>query len=90
MIVAQANGQVGGLVIERGDDGVVVVRLNRPERRNMIDTVTAQQLTTLFIAANTDSSIRSFLITGVADVYCTGADAVSAADTPTPGTLEYR
>jgi 2-(1,2-epoxy-1,2-dihydrophenyl)acetyl-CoA isomerase len=90
MIVAQANGQVGGLVIERGDDGVVVVRLNRPERRNMIDTVTAQQLTTLFIAANTDSSIRSFLITGVADVYCTGADAVSAADTPTPGTLDYR
>jgi 2-(1,2-epoxy-1,2-dihydrophenyl)acetyl-CoA isomerase len=79
-----------GLDIERRDDGVVVVRLARPERHNAIDADTASALAQLLTAANVDRAVRSILLTGVDDKFCTGADAVSDPNAPKPSTLDYR
>ncbi|MGD9701299.1 MAG: enoyl-CoA hydratase/isomerase family protein [Acidimicrobiia bacterium] len=82
--------QLAGLEIERHDDGVMVVRLARPERRNAIDGATALALTTLLHAANTSRELRSIVITGVDGTFCTGADVVSDPNAPKPSTIDYR
>jgi 2-(1,2-epoxy-1,2-dihydrophenyl)acetyl-CoA isomerase len=79
-----------GLNVDRHDDGVVVVRLARPERHNTIDVATASALTQLLVEANTDRSIRSIVLSGVDDKFCTGADVVSDPNAPKPSTLDYR
>jgi 2-(1,2-epoxy-1,2-dihydrophenyl)acetyl-CoA isomerase len=79
-----------GLNVDRHDDGVVVVRLARPERHNTIDVATASALTQLLVEANTDRSIRSIVLGGVDDKFCTGADVVSDPNAPKPSTLDYR
>ncbi len=76
--------------IERRDDGVVIVRLARPERHNAIDNVTARELTRLLTDANVDRSIRAILWTGVDGKFCTGADVVGDPNAPKPSTLDYR
>jgi 2-(1,2-epoxy-1,2-dihydrophenyl)acetyl-CoA isomerase len=79
-----------GIELQRSDDGVVTVRLARPERRNAIDIETARALTGLLLDANTDRSVRAFLLTGVDRTYCTGADVVGDPNAPMPAALDYR
>ena len=79
-----------GLDIERRDDGVMVIALARPERHNAIDAATASDLAGLLTDANVDKQIRSIVMTGVDDKFCTGADAVSDPNAPKPSTLDYR
>ena len=79
-----------GLDIERRDDGVVIVRLARPERHNAIDAATASNFAGFLTDANVDRAIRSIVVTGIDDKFCTGADAVSDPDAPKPSTLDYR
>jgi 2-(1,2-epoxy-1,2-dihydrophenyl)acetyl-CoA isomerase len=76
--------------IERQDTGVVVLRLDRPERKNAIDGQTAVALTAWLQAANTDRSIRSIVVTGVDGSFCTGADVVGDPNAPKPAALDYR
>ena len=79
-----------GLSVDQSTDGLVTIRLQRAERKNAIDVATARQLTSLFVSANTDSTVRSFLITGVDDVFCTGADVVSTSGQQLPPSIDYR
>ena len=72
-----ASERRAGLEIERHDDGVTVVRLARPERRNAIDAETAVVLTGWLQDANTDRDVRAIVVTGVEGTFCTGADVVS-------------
>jgi 2-(1,2-epoxy-1,2-dihydrophenyl)acetyl-CoA isomerase len=81
---------IAGLDIERRQDGVVIVRLARPERHNAIDAATASSLAQFLTEANVDRTIRSIVVTGTDDKFCTGADAVSDPDAPKPSTLDYR
>jgi 2-(1,2-epoxy-1,2-dihydrophenyl)acetyl-CoA isomerase len=81
--------QIAGIEIER-DGGVTTVRLSRPERRNAIDRDTAVALTQFLLAANTDRTIRSILVTGVEGTFCTGADVVVDPNAPVLTTLDYR
>lgn len=78
------------VVVERDESGVVVVRLDRPQQRNGIDPDSAERLTALFKGANTDASMRAFVLTGTGRDYCTGAD-LAAGKTPDQfTTLDYR
>jgi 2-(1,2-epoxy-1,2-dihydrophenyl)acetyl-CoA isomerase len=85
-----ASERHAGLEIERRDDGVAVIRLARPQRRNAIDGETAVALTTLLHEANTDRELRALVVTGVEGTFCTGADVVSDPDAPKPSTIDYR
>jgi enoyl-CoA hydratase/carnithine racemase len=64
-----------GLRIE-GQGNVVVLRLDRPHRRNAIDRDTAIALTAFLEGATTDRQVRAMVVTGTDRDFCTGADIV--------------
>ncbi|HYI63078.1 MAG TPA: crotonase/enoyl-CoA hydratase family protein [Acidimicrobiales bacterium] len=55
-------------------DGVTVVRIGRPERRNAIDSATAQRLHDELIAFDEDPDLRVAVLTGDERAFCAGAD----------------
>ena len=67
-------------------DGVAVLTLNRPERKNAINDVMAYEWTEAVAALNEDPDVRSMVFTGAGDAFCAGADfarfedAVAAKD----------
>lgn len=62
------------LVIERPADGVVLVRLNRPERLNAINEVLLGELTETCDAVALDRTIRVMVLTGAGRGFCSGID----------------
>jgi 2-(1,2-epoxy-1,2-dihydrophenyl)acetyl-CoA isomerase len=82
--------QIAGLEVARHQSGVVAITLSRAERRNAIDVDTAVALADLLVAANTDRTVRSIVVTGVGGNFCTGADVVSDPNAPKASTLDYR
>lgn len=54
--------------------GVAVVRIGRPERRNAIDSATAQRLHDELIAFDEDPDLRVAVLTGDETAFCAGAD----------------
>ena len=67
------------LEVERSEQGVVTITLNRPERKNAINgTMWAELLTTFRdIAASRDD--RVVVLTGAGGAFCSGADLSSGA-----------
>jgi len=57
-------------------DGVVVVRIGRPGRRNAIDSATAQRLHDELLAFDADPDARVAVLTGDEQAFCAGADLV--------------
>jgi 2-(1,2-epoxy-1,2-dihydrophenyl)acetyl-CoA isomerase len=82
--------RIAGWEIDRRDDGVVVIRLARPERHNAIDGDSARALTKIFQDANAGPGVRAFVLTGTESTYCTGADVVGNPNIPRPGPLDFR
>jgi enoyl-CoA hydratase len=64
------------LKLETPAPGVLVVRLNRPEVRNAINTKMGQELVDLFTGINADpAGTRCIVLTGVGDkAFCSGGD----------------
>jgi enoyl-CoA hydratase/carnithine racemase len=58
----------------RGDDGVFVVTLNRPDRRNAIDGEMADGLRIAFENAADDGSVRAVILTGKGRAFSAGGD----------------
>jgi enoyl-CoA hydratase len=54
--------------------GVTVVRIGRPEKRNAIDSATAQRLHDEFLAFERDEDARVAVLTGDDASFCAGAD----------------
>jgi enoyl-CoA hydratase/carnithine racemase len=64
----------GPLRVERSADGVVVLTLHLPERRNaMTEALTAAWGTTV-ADLSTDDSVRAVLVTGAGPAFCAGGD----------------
>lgn len=79
-----------GLNIEHVE-GVVTVRLQRPERRNAIDRRTCEELTRFFEQATADASIRAIVLTGTGRDFCSGADVVATSGQESElSPLDYR
>jgi enoyl-CoA hydratase len=76
--------------VERLDDGaIVVLTINRPHRRNALDSHTLAQLHQLLDTLNGDPAARAVVLTGAGNAFCAGADIkaqpedlVDAAATP--------
>ena len=62
------------LILERPSDGIVVVRLNRPERLNAINETMQTELTTALSDFTTDRSVRAVVLTGAGRGFCAGID----------------
>jgi enoyl-CoA hydratase len=64
-----------GIEVERLDDGAIVVaRINRPHRRNALDSQTLAELHRLLDDVDSDPSARVLVLTGVGAAFSAGAD----------------
>ena len=72
---------MSGLLVER-DGPVTVVTINRPERRNAVDSATALELYETFTVFDTDDDASVAILTGAGGYFCAGADlkALSEGD----------
>lgn len=60
------------------DDGVAVVTINRPERRNALDAEHYEGLSQAWVRVRDDPAVRVAIITGAGDkAFCAGADIKS-------------
>ena len=63
------------------DDGPVrVVTIDRPERRNAVDSVAAEALLDAFVEFDVDQSLAVAVLTGSGGYFCAGADLHALAD----------
>lgn len=63
------------LRIEHHDDGVSVVTVNRPEKRNALNLATIDELVDFFAAAPR-AGVRAVLLAGAGDHFCAGLDLI--------------
>jgi enoyl-CoA hydratase len=61
-------------------DGVMVMTLNRPERRNAVNGALARQLRAALDRLDSDLSLRVGVVTGAGGSFCTGLDLKALAD----------
>lgn len=57
-----------------GADGVLLIALNRPDRRNAIDDAMADALRAAFERAATDAEVRAVILTGEGKAFSAGGD----------------
>ena len=62
------------LIVERSEDGIVTVTLNRPEKKNAINGVMWDELMATFRAVAESATDRVLVLTGAGDAFCAGAD----------------
>ena len=79
----------GSVVVER-DGPVVIITINRPERRNAVDREAASGLVEAFRHFDADQTASVAVLTGAGSTFCAGADlhAIAAGDpneVTTPG-----
>lgn len=55
-------------------DGIATVTLNRPEKRNALNTAVLEGLTRIFHELETDTAVRVVVIRGVGKAFCAGLD----------------
>jgi enoyl-CoA hydratase/carnithine racemase len=67
------------LLVEH-DGPVTVVTINRPERRNAVDSVCADQLREAFVAFDGDEERSVAVLAGAAGTFCAGADLKAVAE----------
>ncbi len=67
------------LVVEH-DGPVRVICINRPERRNAVDSVCADQLRDAFVAFDLDEAASVAVLTGTGGTFCAGADLKAIAE----------
>jgi enoyl-CoA hydratase/carnithine racemase len=57
-----------------GDDGVLLITLNMPERMNAFTVQMADELEQAFRDANCDDNVRAIIVTGAGRAFCAGMD----------------
>jgi enoyl-CoA hydratase len=73
------GGSVEHLLTER-DGQVLVVTMNRPERRNALSLEMMDGMAAAWDEANADPDIRAVVLTGAGGAFCAGADLEAMVD----------
>ncbi len=73
-------------IIYEKKDGVAVITLNRPEKRNAINLQLSRELMQALDEAEKDDEVRAVILTGGPKCFCAGADlaAVQASESGEP------
>ena len=73
--------------VSRGDDGVCLVTLDRPEAKNALSVEMRDTLVETVREARADPAVRALLLTGSGDAFCAGMDlgASTVAQAGKPG-----
>jgi 2-(1,2-epoxy-1,2-dihydrophenyl)acetyl-CoA isomerase len=72
------------LVLEELDHGLLTVVLNRPERRNALNSELCGQLVDILLRAATAGEVRAVLLKGAGGTFCVGGDVKAMAETSAP------
>ncbi|GIU84713.1 MAG: enoyl-CoA hydratase [Acidimicrobiales bacterium] len=59
---------------------VLVVTIDRPERRNAVDAATAESLYGVFVEFESDAETKAAVLTGAGGTFCAGADLKAIAE----------
>lgn len=65
---------------ERREPGIVVVSINRPERRNALTRAMFEDLAALWPELASDAAVRTVILTGGGAAFCSGADLGESLD----------
>lgn len=68
------------VIVERPEAHLAVVRLNRPEQRNALNTATRKQLAAAFTTLGGDDDVRAIMLTGSDEAFAAGADITEFRD----------
>jgi len=68
-----AGSEAAALTVERRES-VAVLTLNRPEKRNALDSATLSRLRVVLAELGQDTELRAVLIRGAGNHFCSGAD----------------
>jgi enoyl-CoA hydratase/carnithine racemase len=67
-------------ILTENRDGVLIVTLNRPEKKNAVNSEMWVAIREAFLAADQDDSVICILLTGAGDNFCAGVDLSSFSD----------
>lgn len=62
------------VLVERRDDGVLTITMNRPERMNSLTLPMFDELSEIWVDVERDERTRAVVLTGAGDAFCTGMD----------------
>ncbi|MBT6095417.1 MAG: enoyl-CoA hydratase [Rhodospirillaceae bacterium] len=68
------------VLLERPEDGIALIRMNRPEAMNALSNATREELAARFEEVQADDSVRVVVITGNEKAFVAGADLKEFAD----------
>lgn len=69
------------ILVEKGEDRVATVTLNRPERGNAFNWVMGAEIGQAFAELDADEDTRAIVVTGAGRMFCAGADLGRGGDT---------
>jgi enoyl-CoA hydratase/carnithine racemase len=88
-VVNEISGPWEALEVE-AEDGVLVIRFNRPERLNAMNPVMMRELERVWLAYERDPALRVAVVTGAGDrAFHAGADVATVADPSRDRTSDY-
>ena len=67
------------LIDSTTNPGISIITINRPKRKNAVDSETAQQLYEAILAFEADSTQKICVLTGSGNTFCAGADLHNVA-----------
>lgn len=71
-------------VLRERHGATLIIRINRPERRNAFDLEVRQGIADAVFAARDDDAVRAVVITGADGVFCAGGDLKSLSEAKRP------
>jgi enoyl-CoA hydratase/carnithine racemase len=78
------------VLVERPDDGVALVRINRPAVRNALNLATREALAAAFEGLQDDPDVRAIVLTGDERAFAAGADLREFIDAGAVGIMRRR
>src|SRR5579862_3335084 len=72
------------VLVDTQPDGVAVVTVNDPERRNAITPPMIEEVIAAFDRLEADASVGAVVITGAPPAFCAGADLSALGASPSP------
>ncbi len=76
------NGMSRGIEFNVADDGIALLRVNRPAARNALSWAAQEAFADAVVAAHRNQSIRVLIITGAGGAFVSGGDLKELADHP--------
>src|ERR1700753_904457 len=79
------------VIVTTPHEGLTVITINRPHRRNAVDPLTAKRLYDAILAFEEDSSQKVCILTGSEGIFCAGADLheVTQSNPNSPSNASY-